>query len=76
MKEVPGGSKPLRRWEYYYWGLGATGIAFLLYNRLKTPEPTAEEKEVRAAAGSWPITFVQTGWPVRTGSSVSSSGMD
>jgi hypothetical protein len=43
MKEVPGGSKPLRSWEYYYWGLGATGIAFLLYNRLKTPDKTPEE---------------------------------
>ena len=43
MKEVPGGSKPLRRWEYYYWGLGATGISFLLYNRLKKPEKTPEE---------------------------------
>lgn len=50
MKEVPGGSKPLRKWEYYYWGLGATGIAFLLYNRMKDPEPTDEEKAVR----SWP----------------------
>ncbi len=55
MKEVPGGSKPLRRWEYYYWGLGATGIAFLLYNRLKTPEPTAEEQEVRSWAGWMPV---------------------
>lgn len=46
MAEVPGGSKPMRRWEYYYWGLGATGIAFLLYNRLKTPDKTPEEQEV------------------------------
>jgi hypothetical protein len=46
MKEVPGGSKPLRRWEYYYWGLGATGIAFFLYNRLKEPEKTPEEIQV------------------------------
>lgn len=45
MKEVPGGSKPLRRWEYYYWGLGATGISFLLYNRLKKPDKTPEEIE-------------------------------
>lgn len=43
MKEVPGGSKPLRRWEYYYWGLGATGVSFLLYNRLKEPEKSPEE---------------------------------
>lgn len=46
MKEVPGGSKPLRRWEYYYWGLGATGISYFLYNRLKEPEKTPEEIEV------------------------------
>lgn len=46
MKEVPGGSKPLRRWEYYYWGLGATGVSFLLYNRLKEPEKSPEEIEV------------------------------
>lgn len=45
---MPGGSKPLRRWEYYYWGLGATGISFLLYNRLKKPDKTPEEIEVRS----------------------------
>lgn len=50
MKEVPGGSKPLRRWEYYYWGLGATGISFLLYNRLKKPDKTPEEIAVRSCA--------------------------
>jgi hypothetical protein len=46
MKEVPGGSKPLRKWEYYYWGLGATGMAFFLYTRLKKPEKTPEEIQV------------------------------
>lgn len=53
MKEVPGGSKPLRRWEYYYWGLGATGVAFLLYNRLKKPEKTPEEIAVRSVSCPW-----------------------
>lgn len=42
-REVPGGSKPLRRWEKYYWGVGVTGVALFLYNTLKKPEKTPEE---------------------------------
>eukprot|EP00879_Flechtneria_rotunda_P010071 GHRR01010529.1.p1 GENE.GHRR01010529.1~~GHRR01010529.1.p1 ORF type:complete len:227 (+),score=66.17 GHRR01010529.1:55-735(+) len=44
-KEVPGGSKPLRSWEKWYWGLGVSGVSFYLYWRLKKPEKTPEEIE-------------------------------
>lgn len=44
--EVPGGSKPLRRWEKYYWGVGVVGVSLLLYRNLKKPDKTPEEIEV------------------------------
>eukprot|EP00877_Chromochloris_zofingiensis_P002059 jgi/Chrzof1/11854/Cz06g12140.t1 len=52
-KEVPGGSKPLRSWERWYWGVAVVGISIVLYSRLKpsgkTPEQLEEERQ-RAAA--------------------------
>jgi hypothetical protein len=44
--EVPGGSKPLRRWEYYYWGLGVSAVSYFLYRNLSKPEETPEQIEV------------------------------
>lgn len=46
--EVPGGSKPLRRWEYYYWGLGVSAVSYFLYRNLAKPEETPEQIEVRS----------------------------
>lgn len=48
MKEVPGGSKPLRSWERWYWGVGVAGISAVLYWNLKKPDKTPEEIEVQA----------------------------
>ncbi|KAF6257550.1 hypothetical protein COO60DRAFT_1217443 [Scenedesmus sp. NREL 46B-D3] len=45
--EVPGGSKPLRRWEYYYWGLGVSVVSYFLYRNLAKPEETPEQIEAK-----------------------------
>lgn len=49
-KEVPGGSKPLRSWERWYWGVAVVGISIVLYSRLKPSGKTPEQLEV----GMWP----------------------
>ncbi|WIA31747.1 hypothetical protein OEZ86_002622 [Tetradesmus obliquus] len=43
--EVPGSGKPLRRWEYYYWGLGVSAVSYFLYRNLAKPEETQEQIE-------------------------------
>jgi hypothetical protein len=50
--EVPGGSKPLRRWEYYYWGLGVSAVSYFLYRNLAKPDETPEQIEVRGSSSS------------------------
>lgn len=49
MPEVPGGTKPLRSWEKWYWGVGVVGISGLLYWNLKKPEQTPEEIAVSSS---------------------------
>lgn len=51
--EVPGSGKPLRRWEYYYWGLGVSAVSYFLYRNLAKPEETQEQIEVRGCRLQW-----------------------
>ncbi|KAI8474743.1 MAG: hypothetical protein J3K34DRAFT_517837 [Monoraphidium minutum] len=51
-REVPGGGKPLRSWERWYWGAGVGGVSAFLFWRLKPETVTQEqiESELRAKA--------------------------
>ncbi|GBF96661.1 hypothetical protein Rsub_09294 [Raphidocelis subcapitata] len=51
-REVPGGSKPMRSWERWYWGVGVGGASLWLFWRMRPDPKTPEqiEAERRAAA--------------------------
>lgn len=48
-REVAGGTKPLRSWEKWYWGVGVGGVSLWLFSRLRPDAKTPDEIEVRAA---------------------------
>jgi hypothetical protein len=49
-REVPGGSKPMRSWEKWYWGAGVGGVSAWLFWRMRPEPKTPEQLEAERLA--------------------------
>ena len=51
-REVPGGAKPLRSWEKWYWGAGVGGVSLFLFWRMRPEAKTPEQLEAERQAAA------------------------